>query len=110
MKTKSLLANLALCCTLAVATPLFAKPMSTNVPIGHSVKVGQTDLKAGNYRFLIDGDHLTVFVGKNNVAEAQGKWEDRDTKSPYTEVISTADGKLLELRFEGKKSVFVLNQ
>ena len=110
MKSKSLLANLVLCGALAVATPLFAKPMSTTVPLAHNVKVGQTDLKAGNYRFLIDGTHLTVFVGKNNVAEAEGKWEDRDTKAPYTEVVSNTDGKLLELRFEGKKSVFVLNQ
>ena len=110
MKSKSLLANLVLCGALAVAVPAFAKPMSTNVPIGHSVKVGQTDLKAGDYRFLIDGSHLTVFVGKKNVAEAEGKWEERDNKAPYTEVVSNADGKLLELRFEGKKSVFVLNQ
>ena len=110
MKSKSLLANLVLCGTLAVATPLFAKPMSTNVPLSHSVKVGQTDLKAGDYRFLIDGSHLTVFIGKKNVAEAEGKWEDRDTKAPYTEVVSSNDGKLIELRFEGKKTVFVLNQ
>jgi len=110
MKSKSLLANLVLCGALAVAVPLFAKPMSTTVPLGHSVKVGQTDLKAGDYRFLIDGTHLTVFIGKKNVAEAEGKWEERDTKSPYTEVVSTNDGKLVELRFEGKKSVFVLNQ
>ena len=110
MKSKSLLANLVLGGALAVAVPLFAKPMSTTVPLGHSVKVGQTDLKAGDYRFLIDGTHLTVFIGKKNVAEAEGKWEERDTKSPYTEVVSTNDGKLVELRFEGKKSVFVLNQ
>ena len=110
MKSKSLLANLVLCGALAVATPLFAKPMSTSVPLAHNVKVGQTDLKAGDYRFLIDGTHLTVFVGKKNVAEAEGKWEDRDTKAPYTEVVSNSDGKLIELRFEGKKTVFVLNQ
>jgi len=110
MKSKSLLANLVLCGALAVAVPAFAKPMSTTVPIGHSVKVGQTDLKAGDYRFLIDGNHLTVFVGKKNVAEAEGKWEERNAKAPYTEIVSAADGKLIELRFEGKKTVFVLNQ
>jgi hypothetical protein len=110
MKTKSLFANLVLCGALAVAVPLFAKPINTTVPISHSVKVGQTDLKAGDYRFLIDGTHLTVYIGKKNVAEAEGKWEDRDTKSPYTEVVSSNEGKLIELRFEGKKSVFVLAQ
>jgi hypothetical protein len=110
MKSNSLLASLVLGGALAVALPVFAKPMSTTVPIGHSVKVGQTDLKAGDYRFLIDGTHLTVFVGKKNVAEAEGKWEERSTKAPYTEIVSTNEGKLIELRFEGKKSVFVLNQ
>jgi hypothetical protein len=110
MKSKSLLATVVLCGALAVAVPVFAKPMSTTLPLGHSVKVGQADLKAGDYRFLIDGTHLTVFIGKKNVAEAEGKWEERNTKSPYTEVVSTGEGKLVELRFEGKKSVFVLNQ
>jgi hypothetical protein len=110
MKSKSLLANLVLCGALAVAVPLFAKPMSTTVPLAHDVKVGQTDLKAGDYRFLIDGTHLTVFFGKKNVAEAEGRWEDRDKKSPYTEIVSSGEGKLIELRFEGKKSVFVLTQ
>ena len=107
MKSKSLLANLVLCGALAVATPLFAKPMSTNVPLAHNVKVGQTELKAGDYRFLIDGTHLTVFIGKKNVAEADGRWEDRDSKSEYTSIVSN-DGQVIELRFAGKKSVFVL--
>jgi len=108
MKTKSLLANVVLCGALAVAAPVFAKPMSTNVPITHSVKVGQTEVKAGDYRFLIDGNHLTVLSGKKLVAEADGRWEDRDKKAEYTEIVSTNDGRLIELRFEGKKSVFVL--
>lgn len=108
MKSKSLLANLILCGALAVAVPVFAKPMSTNLPITHSVKVGQTEVKAGDYRFLIDGNHLTIVSGKKLVAEAEGRWEDRDRKSDYTEIVSGADGKLVELRFEGKKSVFVL--
>jgi len=110
MKSKSLLANLVLCGALAVAVPAFAKPVSTNVPLSHDVKIGQTSVKAGDYRFLIDGNHLTVLVGKKTIAEAEGKWEDRDQKAQYTQVVSTTDGKLLELRFEGKKSVFVLNQ
>lgn len=110
MKSKSLLANLVLCGALAIAVPVFAKPMSTNFPLTHSVKVGQTEVKAGDYRFLIDGTHLTVLSGKKRVAEAEGRWEDRDTKAQYTEIVSATDGQLRELRFEGKKSVFVLPQ
>ena len=110
MKSKSLLANLVLFAALAVAVPLLAKPVSTTLPLTHNVRVGQTEVKAGDYRFLIDGAHLTVLNGKKLVAEAEGRWEDRDRKSQYTEIISTSDGKLIELRFEGKKSVFVLPQ
>jgi hypothetical protein len=110
MNRKSLLANLVLFGALVVAVPVFAKPMSTNVPLTHTVTVGQSQLQAGDYRFLIDGNHMTVFKGKTMVAQCEGRWEDRDQKAPYTEVVSNADGKLLELRFEGKKSVFVLPQ
>jgi hypothetical protein len=110
MKNRSLLAHLALCGALAIAVPLFAKPMSTTVPLSHSAKVGQTDLKAGEYRFLIDGNHLTIYKGKTPMAETEGRWEDRDSKSEYTAVVSNGDGKVIELRFAGKKSVFVLAQ
>jgi len=109
MKSKSLLANLVLLGAFAIAVPVFAKPMATSIALSHAVKVGQTDVKAGDYRFLIDGNHLTIFNGKKLVAEADGRWEDRDRKSEYTEILSTADGKLFELRFQGKKSVFVLS-
>lgn len=109
MKRQSLLANLVLAGALALAVPVFAKPMSANVPIAHDVKVGQTDVKAGDYRFLIDGNHLTIMNGKKVVAEADGRWEERNVKSPYTSVVSDS-GKVTELRFEGKTSVFVLPQ
>ena len=110
MKSRSLLRNVVLCGALAIAVPLFAKPMSTTVPLSHSAKVGQAQLQAGEYRFLIDGNHLTIFNGKSQVAEADGRWEDRDVKSIYTSIVSNADGKVTELRFAGKKSVFVLGE
>ncbi|MGB9432878.1 MAG: hypothetical protein WBQ89_11600 [Candidatus Acidiferrum sp.] len=110
MKRQSLLANLVLAGALAVAVPVFAKPMSANLPLTHDVKVGQTEIKAGDYRFLIDGNHLTILNGKKQVAEAEGRWEDRDAKAQYNSVVSDADGKIIELRFEGKKNVFVLPQ
>jgi len=109
MKRQSLLTNLVLAGALAVAVPVFAKPMSTNVPITHDVKVGQTEVKAGDYRFLIDRNHLTIMNGKKVVAEADGRWEERNSKSAYNSVVSD-NGRVTELRFEGKASVFVLPQ
>jgi len=72
--------------------------------------VGKTTIQSGDYRILIDGNHLTIQKGKEIVAESEGRWEDRDVKVPYDEIVSTGDGKMLELRFGGKKSVFVLTQ
>lgn len=109
MKNRSLLANMALCGALAIAVPLFAKPMSTTLPLANAAKVGQTQLKAGQYEFRIDGNHLTIYKGKTAMAESNGRWEDRDSKSQYTSIVSD-DGKVIELRFAGKKSVFVLAQ
>lgn len=110
MKSRSLLANIVLCGALAIAVPLLAKPVSTTVPLSHSAKVGQTNLQAGEYRFLIDGNHLTIYKGKTQMAEADGRWEDRNSKSQYTSIVSNDEGRVIELRFEGKKSVFVLTQ
>ncbi len=110
MKKQSLLANLVLAGALAVAIPVFAKPMSTTLPITHNVKVGQTEVKAGDYRFVIDNNHLTVLNGKKTVAEADGRWEERASKAQYNSVVSNDEGKVIELRFEGKTGVFVIPQ
>ena len=109
MTRKSLLANLVLAGALAIAVPAFAKPMTTTMPLNHPAKVGTTQLDAGEYRFQIDGNHLVILRGKATVAESDGRWEDRDSKSEYTSIVSN-DGRLIELRFAGKKSVFVLAQ
>jgi len=110
MSNNSLVRSLVLVSALAISVPAFAKPVVKDLPITHSMRIGKTTIQSGDYRILIDGNHLTIQKGKNVVAEAEGRWEDRDAKVPYDEIVSTADGKILELRFGGKKSVFVLTQ
>jgi hypothetical protein len=109
MKRNSLLATLALAGALAITVPAFAKPLTTTMPLNHGAKVGQKDLSAGEYEFRIDNNHLTIYKGKTAVAESDGRWEDRDSKSQYDSIVSDS-GKVIELRFAGKKSVFVLAQ
>jgi len=101
---------MVLLAAVAITVPVFAKPMAKNIPINHSVQVGKTDVKAGEYRFLIDGNHLTIQNGKKVVAESDGRWEDLAKKSEYTEILSNREGKVIELRFAGQKSAFVLAQ
>ena len=110
MSNNSLARSLILASALAISVPAFAKPIVKELPITHSMHVGKTTIQSGDYRILIDGNHLTIQKGKKIVAESEGRWEDRDVKVPYDEIVSTADGKMLELRFGGKKSVFVLAQ
>jgi hypothetical protein len=110
MSSKTLFRSMVLFSAVAISVPVFAKPMTKNIPINHEVQVGKSDLKAGEYRFLIDGTHLTIMNGRQIVAEAEGRWEDRDKKNEYTEILSGADGKMMELRFSGQKSAFVLAQ
>lgn len=110
MASKSILRIMVLLSAVAISVPAFAKPMSKTIPINHQVHVGKTDVKAGEYRVLIDGNHLTLQNGKKVVAESDGRWEERDKKSDYTEILSNAQGEVLELRFAGQKSAFVLAQ
>lgn len=110
MKSNSLVRNLALVAALAITVPVFAKPVAKSLPITREVKVGKIDVKAGDYRAMIDNNHLTLLNGKKVVAESAGRWENRDTKSPYTAVVADADGRVLELRFEGRSDVFVLSE
>ena len=110
MKSNTLVRTLALVATLAVSAPLFAKPVTKSLPINHTVKVGKIDVKAGDYRATIDDNHLTLLNGKKVVAESSGRWEARDTKSPYTGIVADSNGRVMELRFEGRSDVFVLSE
>ena len=109
MRNNSLVRCAALLAALALAVPAFAKPVSKTINITQAAKVGKADLKAGEYRLLIDGEKVTVQKGKATVAESGGRWEERDQKSSYDAVLLAADGQVKEVRFAGKKSVFVFN-
>ena len=102
MKCNSLVRNLALLGALAFTVPAFAKPVTKSLPLTQNVKMGKVDVKAGDYRATIDDNHLTLLNGKKVVAESAGRWETRENKSPYTGIVADADGRVLELRFEGK--------
>ena len=110
MCNNSLVRNLLLVSALAIPVSAFAKPMVKDLPITHTVQVGKTTIQSGQYRILIDGNHLTIQKGRSIVAESQGRWEDRDLKPETDQIVSDGEGRMLELRFGGKKSVFVLQQ
>jgi hypothetical protein len=110
MKSNSFLRSVALLALTALAVPVFAKPVSKTINITQSAKVGKADLQAGEYRLLIDGNKATVQKGKSVVAESEGRWEDRETKSNYDAVLLSETGQVKEVRFSGQKRVFVFNE
>jgi hypothetical protein len=110
MKSNSFFRSFALLAAIAVAAPVFAKPISKNINIAQSAKLGKADLKAGEYRLLIDGTKATLQTGNKTVAESEGRWEDRDTRSAYDAVLLSENGQVMEVRFAGQKRVFVFSE
>jgi hypothetical protein len=108
MESKSLIRSMVLLAAVAISVPAFAKPMAKNLPLNHSVTVGKSEVKAGEYRFVIDDNHLTIMNGKKVVAESNGRWEERDKKYDNAQIVSNGEGKVIEVRFAGQKSAFVL--
>jgi hypothetical protein len=110
MKLNAKLRSLALLAAVALAVPVFAKPLTTTINVARNAKVGRAELKAGEYKLLIDGNKATVQKGNSVVAETEGRWEDRDTKSNFDAVLLGDDGQVKEVRFSGKSKVFVFSE
>ena len=110
MKSNSLLRTAALLAVAALALPVSAKPISKTINITQAARVGKADLQAGEYRLLIDGNKATVQKGKSVIAESEGRWEERDTKSNYDAVLIGENGQVKEVRFSGQKRVFVFSE
>jgi len=110
MKSNLFVRSIALLAAIALAVPVFAKPISKTINISQAAKLGKADLQAGEYRLLIDGNKATVQKGKEVVAETEGRWEDRDTKSNYDAVLLGENGQVKEVRFSGQKRVFVFSE
>ena len=110
MKNQTFLRSAALLAAIALAVPVFAKPISKTVQISQNAMVGKSELKAGEYRLLIDGNKVTIQKGKNTMAVTEGRWEERAVKSDYNSVLVGAEGQVKEVRFSGEKRVLVLSE
>ena len=110
MKHNSFLRSFALLTALAITVPAFAKPFSKTINLAQNAKVGKADLKAGEYRLMIDGSKATVQKGKDVVAESDGRWEDRSSKAAYDSVLLSENGQVKEVRFAGQTRVFVFSE
>ena len=110
MKFNTLVRTAALLGALCLSVSVFAKPFVKTLSISQPAKVGQVTLQAGEYKFSIDGNKVTVQRGKDQLAQSEGRWEDRDAKSDYDAVLVNSEGQLKEVRFAGQKRVFVFSE
>ncbi len=110
MKREKFLRSAALLAAITLAVPAFAKPISKTIQIAQNAKFGKVELKAGEYRLLVDGNKVTVQRGKDTLAEMECRWEERATKSDYNSVLVAANGQVIEVRFAGEKRVLVLSE
>ena len=110
MKSNSFVRSIALLAALALAIPAFAKPFTKTINISQSAKLGKSELKAGEYRLEIEGNKATVHKGKQVMAESEGRWEDRSSKSAYDSVLIGESGEVKEVRFAGQTRVFVFSE
>jgi hypothetical protein len=110
MKNSSFFRSIALLAAIALAVPVFAKPLSKTINLNQTAKLGRAQLQAGEYRLLIDGNKATVEKGGKVVAESEGRWEDRSAKSSYDSLLISENGQVKEVRFSGQSRVFVFNE
>lgn len=110
MKTNSFVRSIALLAAVALAVPAFAKPFAKTINVVQNAKIGKAELRAGEYRLQIDGNKATVQKGRQVVAESEGRWEDRSTKSPYDSLLLSENGQVKEVRFAGQTRVFVFSE
>ena len=110
MRRSSLYPLVALFALIALAMPVLAKPFTKTINISQAAKVGKATLQAGEYRLVIDGNKATVERNRQTVAESEGRWEDRDSAARYDSVLLGPDGQVREVRFSGKKRVFVFSE
>jgi hypothetical protein len=106
---KSIVRIVAVLAIVAMALPVMAKPVSKSISFSQPAKVGGTQLSAGEYKLLIDGDKATIQKGKEVLATVSARWETRDRKSDYDSVVLGPNGDLQEVRFAGDNRVLVLS-
>jgi hypothetical protein len=110
MRSNSIHRIAALFVALAIVVPVVAKPFTKTINISQAAKFGKASVQAGEYQLSIDGNKATVQKGKSTLAVSEGRWEEREAKSPYTAIVIRGDGQVREVRFVGERKVFVFNE
>jgi hypothetical protein len=82
-----------------VALAVASAAGSSSIDINRPTWVGNTELKPGSYKVVVQGN-TAVFTAGKTVVEAPVTVEKADEKAPYTEV-ETKGSKITEIRLSG---------
>jgi len=88
---------------LMLAIPAHARTESAQLALEKPATIGETTLKAGNYKLVVDSktDDIRVFSNGHAIATVHGQWIELKSNAPYTSVTVT-DGQVQEIEFAGK--------
>jgi hypothetical protein len=117
MKFARITRGLALVLVLALSATAFAGSGSSTIKLFNAAQVNGKSLAAGEYKVKWESHspdaEVTFLQDKTAVATAHAKLVDRNQASPDNAVVTRAnsDGSatIVEIRFEGKKSVLVFD-
>jgi hypothetical protein len=108
MHSKSLLRLVAVLALVAIAAPVFARPIIRDISLRSPAKFGKAEIAAGDYVLLVNGSKVTLMRGKEVVAELQARWEKRAEKQEYNSFVINRYQQIEEVRFAGDNRVLVL--
>jgi hypothetical protein len=94
----------SLLAAIAFAIPAWAShKMSTRLTLDNPAKIGNTTLKPGSYRLVVNSGQNDVRVMHHGrlLATVPGQWVNLKNKSPYTDVVINKN-QVKEIDFSGK--------
>jgi hypothetical protein len=103
MSSRILYRELALVVGLALALPMWAKPLKKPIELYSPARVGNTALLAGQYELIVDDKIAIATFEKNNKVVAEIPYQlIRIAKAPTDAMVFDKKGELTEIDFSGK--------
>ena len=99
--------NLTLSFAIVALGIASAASSTYRLTLARASMVGNTELKAGDYKMEVDGDKVTIKSGKNTVNTATVKVENGDQKFAQTTIRYDNSDHVQEIRVGGTKTKLV---
>ncbi len=103
MSSRILHRELAIVVGLALALPMWAKPLKKSIELYSLARVGNTALPAGQYELIVDNKLAIATFEKHNKVVAEIPYQlTRIAKASTDAMVFDKKGELTEIDFSGK--------